>query len=144
MASRGACGAAFSAFAAIGQLLGQVGQRLIPVPTPASFNNLGMQGGAFKLQDRGIIRLNIQNYQLLQPQYCYLSCYTIAHLVTRTDTSGYWIFKQITHIDILLLIKVPLTFSDWHIPGKGPLLNRLLPLALTTLTPRFPLNLQCE
>jgi hypothetical protein len=67
MASRGACGAAFSAFAAIGQLLGQVGQRLIPVPTsatPASFNNLGMQGGAFKLQDRGIIRLNIQNYQL--------------------------------------------------------------------------------
>jgi hypothetical protein len=64
MAGRGACGAAFSAFAAIGQLLGQVGQRLIPVPTPASFNNLGMQGGAFKLQDRGIIRLNIQNYQL--------------------------------------------------------------------------------
>jgi hypothetical protein len=64
MASRGACGAAFSAFAAIGQLLGQVGQRLIPVPTPTSFNNLGMQGGAFKLQDRGIIRLNIQNYQL--------------------------------------------------------------------------------
>jgi hypothetical protein len=94
MAGRGACGAAFSAFAAIGQLLGQVGQRLIPVPTPASFNNLGMQGGAFKLQDRGIIRLNIQNYQLLQPQYCYLSCYTIAHLVSRTDTSGYWIFNR--------------------------------------------------
>jgi hypothetical protein len=46
--------------------------------------------------DTGIIRLNTQNCQLFKLQYCYLSCYTIAHLVTRTDTSSYWIFNNMS------------------------------------------------